>query len=704
MSGRFFSLLCSGVLLTLAALLLPGCSVSSRLAEGEYALRGNSIEVQDAQIQQGSLQPYLMQKSPSFSLFGSKVEVYSDALRRKTEESIADHMAYLGYYDSKVLSHVDTSGRKVRVAYLVLAGHRFPIREIGYDVPQGEFAADFYADTLQSTVKAGDFLSEEALEAESERGAAAMRTKGYYGFTKYHYFFEADTLSYPGEAVLLYNIREYARGENPIPRGSAPIRKSRIGDVTISHSADIPFRQEVLTSLNTVQPGKYYDERDISTTYSRMSALRVFNSVGVTMSARDSSTVDCAISLSESNLQSFKVNLEASTNSSGLMALSPQLRYTHKNIFHGGEWLNLSFLGNFQFKPGSEIRSNEFAVSAGVSFPKFLGLPYSLFNGPSVPRTEVNLSYSYQDRPEYTRNIFAMSLGYTGTDGRHWQYQMYPIQINMVQLHNLEDDFYDSLILNPIMKYSYQDHLDAGIGGTLYYASDLSANPSSSWWYSRLSLDLSGNLLSLFRFAMPKGADGSAKLLGVPYSQYVKGEWTLARTWTLGLEEKSSVAARLVAGAGYAYGNSTALPFEKQFYVGGASSMRGWQARALGPGSEPRERLFAIPSQTGDVRLEANLEYRFGMFWKLEGALFTDVGNVWTLNDYLDSTQFSGDFYKKLAADWGVGIRANLNFLIIRVDMGFQLRDPVADGTWFGPEKWFLHGAHALHFGVGYPF
>jgi len=667
------------------------------LGEGEYKLRSNSIEVEGTDITQSSMMPYLKQHSPSFSLFGGETVVFKPALVEMSEANLVDHMTYLGYYGSSVETKVDTSGRKVSLQYLVHPGKRFRIKDIVYDVPEGEFAEDFYADTTNVTIHRGDWLSEESLEAESERSAAYFRRMGYYGFSKYHYFFEADTLSVPGEAILEMSVKRHTRNENPNTANLSPLLKSTISDVTISHSKDIKFRESVLKGLNTVHPGQLYDEQEISTTYSRLSALRVFNTVGVVMTSEDSTHVRCDINLSESKLQGIKLDLEASTNSSGLIGISPQITYTHKNIFHGGEWLNLGFLGNFQFKPGSDTRSNEFGVSAGVSFPKFLGLPYKLFTGPSVPRTEVNLSFSYQDRPEYTRSIFSTSFGYAGTFRGRWQYQLYPLQLNMVRLTHLDSDFYSTLESNPFMRYSYQDHFDAGVGGTVYYKA-----PGN--WYSRMLFDLSGNILSLVDANWERNSDGKALIFGAPYTQYVRGELSLAKTWTLGVNEDRALAARVVAGAGYAYGNSTALPFEKQLYVGGANSMRGWQARALGPGSMEASSSFAIPSQTGDIRLEANLEYRYDLFWKLEGALFLDAGNVWTLMEETGGGRFDKDFYKTIAADWGTGVRCDLNFLVIRVDLGLQLRDPVGDGAWYGPGKWFKNSHYALHFGVGYPF
>ncbi|MBR4166745.1 MAG: BamA/TamA family outer membrane protein, partial [Bacteroidales bacterium] len=156
-----------------------------------------------------------------------------------------------------------------------------------------------------------------------------------------------------------------------------------------------------------------------------------------------------------------------------------------------------------------------------------------------------------------------------------------------------------------------------------------------------------------------------------------------------------------------AYGNSVTMPFEKQFYSGGANSMRGWQARALGPGRSPADTSFVIPSQTGDMKLEANLEYRFPMFWKLYGALFTDIGNVWTLKstDEDSLSRFNlKDFSESVAANWGFGVRVDLTFLILRLDMGMKLLDPSREDRYLGPSEWFRRDGFAVHFGVGYPF
>jgi len=208
---------------------------------------------------------------------------------------------------------------------------------------------------------------------------------------------------------------------------------------------------------------------------------------------------------------------------------------------------------------------------------------------------------------------------------------------------------------------------------------------------------------------MKKDSNGSGMVWRTPFSQFVRGELTLGRTWIFGRKDGQSIATRLVAGAGYAYGNSSVLPFEKHFYGGGANSLRGWQVRTVGPGLAAMDKSFVIPNQTGDMRLEANIEYRFDIVWKLEGALFVDAGNVWNLHG-TDIQENNPSLFKwntfgeSIAANWGAGVRLDFGFLLLRLDMGFRVHDPARAQKWVTPEQWIKRDGYALHFGVGYPF
>ena len=688
----------------LSVLLLSACGAGTKLAEGQYALVKNRIEIvgQTRDLKKSDISPYIRQQPPPFLSYGEKT-VFEERLVTLSEQKIRDHLRYMGYYDATVESQVDLKGKKASVLYHIVPGDRIKIRRLLFDVPQdGTFAEDFYADTLNVSVGPGDWLSEQSLEAESERSASVMRNKGYYGFTKNYYYFEADTLSGRDSVTLLMQVREYTRNEKA--ESARPLHKSWIGNVTVERPIRLPFRDKVLSDINTIRPGELYKERDVNNTYNRFRSVQLFSGVGVELNPSAEDTVDCTITLTPSRLQGFKVNFETSTNSSGLIGISPQLNYYHKNIFHGGELLNLGFLGNFQFKLRDKVRSNEFGISVGVTFPQFLGLPNRIMEGASLPRTEIKTSFNYQDRPEYTRNIVSASFGYSGRFYDHFFYQLYPLQFNMVRLYNLDPDFFKTLESNPFMRYTYQDHFDAGLNGMLYYTSGKDLTELEPTWYARVAGDLSGNVISLFKSLLPKTESGQGKILGAPYTQYVKGEITLGRAWRFGLEDGQAIATRLTGGIGYAYGNSTALPFEKQFYCGGANSMRGWQTRTLGPGRSGINKAFSIPSQTGDVKLEANVEYRFTLAGKLEGALFYDVGNVWTIdNEMAPEGNFDKEFYKGLAMDWGLGLRFKLSFLVARLDLGLKLYEPSAD-LWRGPDLWFRNDGFAVHFGVGYPF
>ena len=423
------------------------------------------------------------------------------------------------------------------------------------------------------------------------------------------------------------------------------------------------------------------------------------------MTEIDTATVDCSISLAQSKLQSIKVGLEGSFNSTGLFGITPSLAYAHKNIFGGGEQFDLSFQGDFQFKFNDNTRATEFAINSSLTFPKFLLLPSRIFNS-VIPKTEITLSFSSQNRPEYTRGIISTSYGYKWNNTQNMYYSVLPIKLNLVRIFDIDPAFYRNLT-DPYLINAYQNHLDIGSAGTFYYTTDPSVNPKSTYFYTRLTINGSGNVLYLFRDIMAKDSTGSALIASVPFAQYVRAEISAVQTIRFGRDDKMAIAGRLLAGAGFAYGNSSALPFEQLFSAGGANSLRGWRARTVGPGGAPMDESFTIANQTGDIHLEANLEFRFPMFWKMQGAAFVDAGNIWNLDtgeqrDPRSLFHFN-DFIKSCAMDWGFGLRLDFDMILIRLDWGLKTYDP-RNARWYGPKEWFSADGYALNFGIGYPF
>lgn len=725
------------IFLVICAATAATCSTTRALKDGEYLLRKNKVVVNDKNFNTGEVTAYISQKPNSF-IFGvnpllsvynwggngdngfkrflQKVGippvVYDGTQVEKSVNSIENHLRYIGYYGSQVESRVQVKGRKVYVTYYVALGKRYKISAIDYQLPSyGTFKQDFEADIPKSTVKTGEYLSESTLEAEAERSSGEMRNKGYYGFTKSFYAFEADTLAGDGNANLTIKVRDYALGDNP--SSARPHNKYTIGQVQITRPKSLKLRNGMLENMNTLRPGQMYSEKEVNTTYARFASVGMLSGVNVNMTPAGDNVVDATIALRNSRLQAVKLGLEGSFNSSGLFGISPQLNYLHKNIFFGGEQLNIGIKGNFQFKPGENAYSTDVSVVSSIRFPQAIGLPNRLFTGPNIPTTEVAISFSYQDRPEFRRTLYSTSFQYNGRVGNNrFFYQAYPLRVNVTRMFNINEDFLTWLIQNnPFLLSAYSDRFDMGISGMVYYTTNSSAVPLTPFHYIRFGFDLSGNFLSLFNNLMQVDEYGERLILKMPYAQYVRAEVNMGKVFRFGRKDKHAIALHFMAGAGYAYGNSTSLPIEKHFFCGGSTSMRGWQARTLGPGNEAVYDGFAIPSQVGEMKLEANVEYRFPIVWKLEGALFADAGNIWDIKrpnteDVDDASYFNiKTLPEATGLDWGLGIRLNLDFILIRLDTGVRLHDPVrpAGNRWVPVKEWFP-GNYAIHFGVGYPF
>ena len=330
------------ILLTCVALVVAfSCSTTRVLQDGDYRLARNKVNItNNKEFSPNTLEPYLKQKpNPAILLgwnpflyvynwsngkgktwdklvqsIGVEPVVYDSDMVEASVANMMNRLTYLGYYGSTVESKVDVKKKNVSVTYNVTLGKRLPIKGIEITLPyEGTFADDFLSDTSAMIIKVGDYLSEDILEQETVRGSAALRNIGYYEFSKNNFFFEADTLTYPDSAIVKMTINGYTRNETP--DRERPISKFTFNDVSISYPKSLKIREKVLKDLNTIRPGEIYSTDAVNNTYSRLSSLRMFSSVNIGMTPVDSNKIDCRINLSQSKLQGFKVNLEASTNS-----------------------------------------------------------------------------------------------------------------------------------------------------------------------------------------------------------------------------------------------------------------------------------------------------------------------------------------------------------------------------------------------------
>ena len=745
-------------MLALLAAVIAACSTTRVIPQGESRLKNNEINILNSKSYQAAgLEPYIKQKPNTYFIFGwnpflsvynwgngsnsgwdrfvkkigQEPVIFDPSLVATSKENIEKHLEYQGYYNSKVSDEIITKDKITTVRYNITLGKQYPISDISYNISDSTLAKTFYADSLQNMIKAGEYLSEEYLNNVSNDISQYLRNKGYYGFSKNFFAYTADTLHNRNKASLNVDIKEnhnvFHFGDvtmMPMRKPANPLVYEFVGDSVVAipamnlntptdstsyHGIKIKYRnklllrRKVLTRMNYIQPDSLYNEQQVSDTYTRLSNLKLFSSVNIQMDQTDSNTVECNMRLTASELQGYKLGLESSINSSGLFGISPSISYYHKNLFKGAELFSVNLKGDFQFGFNNKKRATEFGASTSLSTPNFLLIPDRIFKSPNIPRTEFALSYNYQERPEYTRNIISGSYSYVWSIRDKFFYKLSPLQASIVKIYNMKPDFYESLG-DPFLINSYKDHFDLGMGGSFYYTTDASPQPAHSYFYLRWQNDLSGNLISLFNKYMPVNDDGERLIWGSPYSQYYKTEISTVYTWKFGKKEDHSIAARILAGVGIGYGNSITLPFEKLFWAGGAYSLRAWQARTVGPGYAQKDTIFTIPNQTGDMRLEANIEYRFPLFWNFEGAAFVDAGNVWNIKYGSEESLFKFDsFYRHIAADWGVGLRLDLDFVLLRLDMGMKIYDP-AFNSWYGPRNWLKKGNYGVQFGVGYPF
>ena len=324
-----------------------------------------------------------------------------------------------------------------------------------------------------------------------------------------------------------------------------------------------------------------------------------------------------------------------------------------------------------------------------------------------TPRTRLELSFNYQDRPYYRRTLTSMTWTYSWSNEKYSSFAVRPVDLNLVDMSYINQDFFEKL-QNLYLRNSYTSQLVAGISGSYTYNNQLK-NPGRNATLVRFNWETAGNLIGGLEhlFSSPAKGKDYYEIFGIQYSQYFRVDLSASRKIMLG--EKAAIAGRLYAGCGLAYGNSTSIPFDRLFYCGGSNGMRGWIPRMLGPGSVPVDPdKVTYPVQLGDMKLEANLEFRFPIWGIFHGATFFDVGNIWFMGnsaeEYPPEAVFHiRDFYKQLGFNTGLGIRLDIKFAVLRLDWGIQLHNPnnPAGKRWIHDFKW---SNTALNFGVGYPF
>ncbi|MFR9575947.1 MAG: BamA/TamA family outer membrane protein [Rikenellaceae bacterium] len=694
---------------------------------------------------------------------------YDEILALSSTANIKTYLDSQGYYSSRSHFDVDTTRRRrAIVAYSVEQGAPYIVESHNYIFRDTMVEKLVLRDSTSSLVKVGSLFNATTLNRECERIASALRQRGYYSFSINNVEFLADTLMGDKRVALTTIIKQQLLGYDqqgaPIMGDNTRFSINAINiapdfdptvimtdtaylskvDTTYFRGLGIVYegeranvREKVLRQAVPIYPNTYFNSALVEETYKNLISTGYFKSAKVLFEETDQSSVNidsmrfgrnikidstlltssptsylnCNILCTPALNQSVKLEAEASSTSS-FYGLSATAGYQNRNIFRGAEAFNIALTTGYEYyksEDATKRRATEVGLTTGLSFPRFI-LPVfgSSFPNVSQPKTNLEVSTSYQDRPYYTRTLVGTSWDYSwrSRSGKS-SYVVRPINIDLIDIHSLDSDFYESLN-NDYLEQSFETQLVAGLSLGYAYNSQGSNSSNSSTTFI-CNFESSGNLVDALEKAFDTPSDGDTyHIFGIPYAQYVRSDVSLSRKVMLG--EVTAIAARWYSGVGLAYGNSLSLPFDRLFYTGGSNSMRGWSPRTLGPGStlsDDTDSSSDYPNKVGDVKLEANLELRYPLWGNIHGATFFDVGNVWYMNEDSyndpDGIFHFDSFYKQLGFNTGLGIRIDITFAVLRFDWGIQLHNPnLPEGSrWITKFNWDYT---SLNFGVGYPF
>jgi len=638
----------------------------------------------------------------------------------KAIQSVADINGVLrseGYFGAYTTVELLPHGRKMSVRYVSHPGQPYHIRRVSYEIGDTTILRLLsLTDSANWGLKPGQQLSVNRLDSERKRITKLLSDLGYHRFHKEYITFLADTVAHSRQCDLTLRLSPYMP-----PGGEVPMLHPRYRVGRVSYGSGTPsdtllhLRRAVLEECTHLTSGTYFSATDLRDTYNHFGRLGAVKYTDISLRERpDTTLVDCDIRLQMNKPSTLSFQPEG-TNTAGDLGAAASLTYNNRNLFRGSEQLSVELRGAYEAIRGLEGYRNqdfiEYSVESRLTFPRFL-IPFA--SRQRTGRTqgatsEVSVLYDLQNRPEFHRRLLSGAWRYKWTTtSRRSNYQVDVLDLNYVFMPWISETFRSQYLdnensRNAILRYNYEDLFITKLGFGYTYN-----NGSIAF---KANVETSGNVLRLASsvFGADKDDRGHYRLFNIAYAQYAKADIDLTRS--LPLDDASQVVLHVGFGIAYPYGNSTVLPFEKRYFSGGANSVRGWSVRSLGPGRfKGHDGNIDFINQTGDMKLDLNAEFRTHLFWKLGGALFIDAGNIWTLRNYKEQPggQFSlSHALSDLAVSYGLGLRFNFDYFIVRFDLGMKAVNPAYEETddehypLFHPR---FSRDYAFHFAVGLPF
>lgn len=700
-------------------LLTTACSTGKYVQEGEYILDKVAVVSDQSDYNASPLSQYVRQKEKPklFSLFRNpfsrKPVIYDTLQARLSCQDLMTAMQNEGYMNAGVSLYTETKGKKLKATYLLHPGQPFLIGKVNYDIQDEGILQLLHLDQpANQQIKPGMRFTVETLDNERKRIAGLLSDNGYFRFNKDFIHFAADTIMGRKDIALTLQLRKYKPNNN-----SPEVDHTRylIRDVLFqSNDSDrIHLRKQVLLNATAIKEGRPYDASALQRTYNNFARLQAVKYTNIKFAeVPDTNLLDCHIQISTNKPSTISFQPEG-TNTAGDLGAAASITYTNRNLFHGSEQLSIEFRGAYEAITGLEGYQDqnytEFSVETKLVFPRFLA-PFlsKSFRRRQTASSEWAVSWDFQNRPEFHRRVFSSAWRYRWNEPKHHlNYRFDLLDLNYVYMpwisSTFKRDYLDNAEnRNAILRYNYEDIFIMKTGFTVSYTDGVDA--------VRANFESAGNLLNGVSkgFGFKTNSQGQHTLFNIAYAQYVKFDFDYTHLFQF--DKRNALALHAGLGVAYPYGNSTVLPFEKRYFSGGANSVRGWSVRELGPGKfKGTDGRIDFINQTGDVKLDLNAEYRSSLFWKLQGALFIDAGNIWTLRNYAEQPggQFKfTEFYKQIAASYGMGLRLNFDYFILRFDVGMKAINPAYESE---KEHWsIIHPKLSrdfdFHFAVGLPF
>ncbi|KOH43756.1 translocation and assembly module lipoprotein TamL [Sunxiuqinia dokdonensis] len=690
-----------------------------------------------------------------FKRIGEAPVIYDDYMTERSKEQLKLYLKNKGYYDASVSGQLTVKEKKQKVdlVYTIEAGEPYRIRNYDYRFVDRGVESLILSDTASQLAGPGEIFDVDVLNAERQRMANLLKDHGYFDFSAEHISYQADSALMNRQVDLTVQIadddledelepikphrkfivRSFQITPDFVPpqlSGNRPLMEQdslKNFPYTFYYQDQLKYKPELFYAVNRMEDSLYYSQKNVERTYRSLVQLRQFRVVNLNFDevpdlGNDSiGVLDSKFQLSALPRQGFSVDLDG-TNSSGNLGVAGNLNYQHRNVFRGAEIFNFNLKGAVERQQtliennNLNFNTREVGIEGSLTIPKFLSpLKRGALFSYQVPQTDLTLGFNYQRRPDYTRTITNFRFGYNWKTSPSRSHFLNVVDINYVNLYEFNDEFLNS-IRDLYIKSSFTDHL---IFAMNYTQVDNTQNLKrrDHYRYFKWSFESAGNMLSAYSsiFDRPKASivdtiTGQVadyhQVLGNRFAQYLKADFEYRYGYMI--DKYNSVVARTFVGVGLPYGNFDVLPFEKKYFTGGANGIRAWQVRSLGPGTYHAPE-GAYPNQSSDIKLEANLEYRYRFVWRIEGAFFLDAGNIWAINekDNRSGAQFKFDqFYKQIALGTGMGLRFDFTYFIFRLDLGMKLRDPSLDaGKRFIVGNYPISAEHFnLSFAIGYPF